>query len=91
MLTPSWKERFRPAPRGVPFASSQSKIRICSWNIRRFGRQHVDAQINLTAREVSTCDLAVIQEIKNPIGSVRLWRQLQQVTRAEWGYLITPN
>lgn len=82
---------YQPAPRSVPPPSPQSKIRICSWNIRRFGRQHVDAQIDVMARAVSTCDLVVIQEIKNPIGSVRLWRHLQQVTRVEWGYLITPK
>lgn len=82
---------YQPAPRSVPPASPQSKIRICSWNIRRFGRQHVDAQIGVMARVISTCDLVVVQEIKNPIGSVKLWRQLQQVTRVEWGYLITPK
>lgn len=75
----------------APPASQQSKIRICSWNIRRFGRQHLDAQIAVMARVLQVCDVAVIQEIKHPTGSIRLWRQLQRMTNITWGYLLTPR
>lgn len=82
---------YQPTPRSVPPASLQNKIRICSWNVRRFGRQHVDTQIDVMAQVISTCDIVAIQEIKNPIGSIKLWRQVQQVTRIEWGYMVTPR
>ncbi len=69
----------------TPPVSPEGTIRICSWNVERFAKQHVATQIAVMAKVLRQCDLAAIEEIKDPVDSIRLRFRLEQVTKVDWG------
>lgn len=64
-------------------------IRICSWNIFRFGAQHSPEMIDEMADILRSCHLISVQEVKDDEGATALRKALASTTRRSIGLIIS--
>lgn len=76
----------------ISFSSLFSQVKVCSWNLKNFGKTKADSTINFIANTIRDCDIIAIQEVVAGIGGAQAVARLNEALDkkgAKWDYTVS--